>query len=57
MAIEKETVDLVDHIKRLQKEQPSDWILIDPQGRLYAGDIHKVTRILFLNHPYSKGLT
>jgi hypothetical protein len=55
--IEKEIVDLEDHIKRLQREQPSDWILIDPQGRLYVGDIQRVTRILLLNHPYSKGLT
>lgn len=31
--------------------QPDQWIVIDPQGRMYEGTVEQMTRLLVREHP------
>lgn len=31
--------------------KPDQWVLIDPQGRVYTGKVEDVTRALLTHHP------
>lgn len=34
--------------------KPDQWVLIDPQGRVYTGSVTDVTRVLLMEHPLLK---
>ena len=34
--------------------KPDQWIVIDPQGRMYKGKVEDVTRVLLAEHPLLK---
>jgi len=34
--------------------KPDQWIVIDPQGRMYKGKVEEVTRVLLAEHPLLK---
>jgi len=34
--------------------KPGQWIVIDPQGRMYKGKVEDVTRVLLAEHPLFK---
>lgn len=37
--------------------QPDQWIVIDPQGRMYKGKVEEVIQILLAEHPLLKRLS
>ena len=49
----------VDMLEKLKKEiaalpERDQWIVIDPQGRMYKGTVTEVTRVLLSEHPMLK---
>ena len=45
----------MQEIDRLPK--PDQWIVIDPQGRMYKGKVEEVIRVLLAEHPLLKRLS
>lgn len=37
--------------------KPDQWIVIDPQGRMYKGKVEEVIRVLLAEHPLLKRLS
>lgn len=53
------TVDkLKEALARIEALPKNDeWIVIDPQGRMYKGKVEEVTRVLLAEHPLLKHQT
>ncbi len=49
----------LETLKRAMQEidllpKPDQWLVIDPQGRMYKGKVEDVTRVLLAEHPLLK---
>ncbi len=49
----------IETLKKAMKElellpKPDQWLVVDPHGRMYKGDVEQMTRVLLAQHPLLK---